>query len=191
MEDVRKLIKEIKDITSTCTSSKKDEVRVMKAMMNDTNYKVAVFEGNGPVGYICPADEIRGFCASVISNTTKIPMVEAEHLASTYEFKKSEAEHMLEFNKEFINTYLATERKLPLGGRKLSNASISKKYVKAGPRSYPKPVGKDKNGNNLYDGSKTYINAYESIKVFSPAPQWVQNKPEQDPVGYTTEDQDY
>ena len=51
MEEVKvvDLIKEIKDGITQRTSSNKDEVRVMKAMLNDRTYEVGVYNKTGRV----------------------------------------------------------------------------------------------------------------------------------------------
>ena len=167
MENVQDLIKEIAGVTGTsrtCTASRKDEVRIMKAMMNDKEYKVAVYDKNGQTGFICPSQELRDMCATVLSATTKISAAEAEHL--------------IEFSKEFVHTYLHTGRKLPLGGREKSNVAFSLKSISEGYRTYPKCIGVDKDGNKQYAAGKTHVNAYESVKVHAPAPAWVEYKEE-------------
>lgn len=173
MEKVEELLEMINKETGTCTASKKDEIRVMKAMMNDTSYEVEVYGNEGKEGTINPSKTLRSFCSSVLSGAAKIPNVEAEHLMENYEFKKSDAEKISEFSKEFVNTYLHSGRKLPLGGREKSNVSLALKVVPPGERSYPKSVGVDKQGNKIYASSKTYVKSFESIKVFASAPSWV------------------
>lgn len=175
MEKVQDLIKEIHGL-DTRTASKKDEVRVMKALMNDKGYKVAVFNREGQVGYICPSQELRQMCASVMSTAAKIPQVEADHLMEDHEFKRSEAEHMIEFSKEFINTYIHTGRKLPLGGRELSSVSLAIKPVPAGERTYPKQIGFNEDGSKKYQSGKSYVQNYESIRVYAPVPAWRSTK---------------
>ena len=44
MENVQQLINEIHNSISQKTASRKDEVRVMRAMLNDMNYKVAEYD---------------------------------------------------------------------------------------------------------------------------------------------------
>ena len=146
--------------------------------MNDKDYKVAVYDKNGQTGFICPSQELRDMCATVLSATTKISAAEAEQLMDNHEFKRSEAEHLIEFSKEFVHTYLHTGRKLPLGGREKSNVAFSLKSISEGYRTYPKCIGVDKDGNKQYAAGKTHVNAYESVKVHAPAPAWVEDKEE-------------
>ena len=173
MEKVNELLEIINKEAGTCTASKKDEVRVMKALMNDATYEVDVYGNDGKEDTINPSKTLRSFCSSVLTNAAKIPAVEAEHLMASYEFKKSDAEKIIDFSKEFVNTYLHSGRKLPLGGREKSNIALALKVVPPGERSYPKSVGVDKNGNKIYASAKTYVQSFESVKVFASAPSWV------------------
>lgn len=177
METVNELLSIINNGPSTCTASKKDELKVMKALMNDTSYNVDVYGANGKERSFNPSTELRDMCASVFSSAAKISINEAKSLMKDHEFKKSEAEQMIEFSKEFIITYLQTGRKLTLGGRKLSNVSLALKKVPAGERTYPKCIGYDKeSGKKIYASGKVYVPAYESVKVYAPNPSWITNK---------------
>lgn len=173
MEKVEELLKNIKGVT--CTASKKDEIRVMKAMLNDKDFKVTVYDKYGKEEEYCPSKSIRNMCASVMSSAAKIPMAEAEHLMESHEFKRSEAEAMIDFSKEYINTYLQTGRKLPLGGRKMSNISIALKHIPGGTRTFPKKVGIDSDGKAIYKTGTSYVKPYDSIKVYAPAPSWLED----------------
>lgn len=177
MEKVKDLIKEIGGV-KTCTSSKKDELRVMRAMMNDMTYKVAVYDSNGPAGFICPSELMRNTCASVMSSAAKIPLQEANHLMAKHEFKRSDAENMINFSKEFINTYISTERKLPLGGRERSNNALTIKHNKAGWHKYPKQVGEHEDGKPIFATGKKWAGAYDTVRTFGPVPAWL---PKEDP----------
>lgn len=170
MEKVQELLNNIKGVT--CTASRKDEIRIMKAMMNDTSFEVTIYSKEGIEGKYCPSEDFRNMCASIMSNAAKIPMAEAKHLMEEHEFKKSEAESMINFSKEYINTYLQTGRKLPMGGREKSNISIALKQIKGGTRSFPKKVGIDNDGKPIYKTGTSYTQPYESIKVYAQAPSW-------------------
>ena len=71
-ESVKNLVKEIKDGLSQTSSSRKDEVRVMKAMLNDPSYEVDEYGKDGVIGTYNPCKDFRGMCTSIISSTTKI-----------------------------------------------------------------------------------------------------------------------
>lgn len=173
MEKVMELVSEIRQNITQVSPSQKDEVRVMRAMLNDREYKVDLYSKDGVVGQYCPAEDVRGMLTNVISSAAKIPQQEAEKLASVYEFKKSDAVTMIDLSKEFINTYVQTGRKLPLGARETSNVSLSRKHVDAGKRPFPKKIGVNADGTGRYDRGEAQVNAYDSVKVHAPCPEWV------------------
>lgn len=183
MTTVKELIKEINmnrnpenNKTTYDTKSRKDELIVMRAMMNDKTYKVDVYGPNGIEETICPSEIFRNTISSIISGTTGISQTESNHLIDNYEFKNNEAKGMIAFSKEFVNTYLQTGRKLPLGGREKSNVSLLKKTIPAGLVKYPVKVGEDEDGRNICRSEQVFVEQYDSIKIFAPCPEWVKNK---------------
>lgn len=174
MENVKDLLKEIKEgLSDKVASSQKDEVRVMRAMLNDKDYRVGIYGKDGKEGEICPSEEARNMITSVISGAAKIPQAEAEKLAEDYEFKKNEAQAMVNISKEFINTYLDSGRKLPLGGRETSNVSLTKKEIPEKVRTFPKKVAVDDNGKAIYKIENTTIKSHSTIKATGSCPAWV------------------
>ena len=167
-ETVQNVIKGIKENLSQRTASTKDEVSVMQTMLNDKTYKVGVFNKNGQVDTYCPAEAARTMSAITISQAARIPMPEAENLMDSYEYSKKEAEAMIGISKEFVNTYLQTDRKMHLGGRESSNVSLLAKHIKAGERRYPISGS---NGSGV-----TQVPAYDSIKVEAPCPVWLKKE---------------
>ena len=130
---VKELVHEIDSTRTQTSASAKDETRVMRAMLNDPDFKVDVYSKSGISGQYCPYEEARSMVANIIKDTTKVSTKEAIELADNYEFGKQEATIMVGLSKEFINTYMDTGRKLPLGGREKSNVSIAKKVKEARP----------------------------------------------------------
>lgn len=173
MENVKSIIESIRDNLSQRGSSQKDEVTVMKAMLNDREYQVGIYSKEGQIGTFCPAEEAREMSASIISGATKISMNEAKQLANDYEFSKNDAQNMINISKEYINTYLQTGRKLPLGGRETSDVSLLRKDVEASQTTYPKCVGEDANGKKIYENQPIEIKAHSSIKVQGSCPEWL------------------
>lgn len=172
MENVKNLVNEIKSGLSQKSSSQKDELRVMKAMLNDKEYEVSVY-GGAEVETFCPAREAREMISSVIKTTTKMSGDEAAKLADAHEFSNKEASCMIGISKEFINTYLDTGRKLPLGGREKSDISLIQKEVKATTRSYPKRVGVNEDGTPRYEREEAPVKAHVTAKVIGPCPSWI------------------
>jgi len=172
MEKVNELVKEIKKNITQVTASQKDEVRVMRAMMNDKEYVVDVYGKDGVEGTFCPSEAVRAMSSSVLASAAKIPQAEAIGLMENYEFKKSEASNLVDLSKEFVSTYVHTGRKLPFGGRSDSDIGVSLKEVEAGMRTYPKQTGVDANGKPVFGHGERYVGAYESLKVHAPCPAW-------------------
>ena len=170
---VKALIKEIAETRTQSSANAKDEVRVAQAMLNDPSYKVDVYSKKGVIGQYCPYDESRAMCASIIKDTTKVSTKEAEELASCYQFSKNDAQTMINFGKEFINTYTQTGRKLPLGGRAKSNVALQLKQKEAKMSSFPS-VTVDAAGNKVYSTSQgKMVPAHNTLKVSGGAPLWL------------------
>lgn len=175
MENVKvnELVAEIKSNLSQKSSSARDEIKVMKAMLNDKDFTVDVYGASGVVDTRCPAKEFRGMVSGIVSATTKIPAAEAEALVDNYECKKSDAIAMINISKDYLNTALKTGRKIPLGATANSDVSIALKEVEATTRLYPKKVGVNADGSARYEKAAAKVPAHESVKVFSPCPTWV------------------
>ena len=173
MENVKTLIEEIKTGLSQVNSSQKDEVRVMKAMLNDPDYKVGVYGKNGLEGTYCPREDAIEMVTSVLHNAASIPNAEAAVIADKYEFTRNEATALLGITKEFMNSYLQTGRKLPLGGRETFDISISGKDVIASTKSFPEKKGFDENGEPIWGKGEKEIKAHMSAKIHASCPPWV------------------
>lgn len=169
---VKGLIEEINSNLSQRNSSRKDEIRVMQAMLSDTSYEVDVYDREGIEKYN-PAKDFQSMCASVMANAAKISDAEAEQLMDGYSVKRSEAASMVNISKEFINTYLHTGRKMSLGAREKSDVSISLNTVPETVRYYPKKIGVNDDGSDRYSKVPATIPAHESIGVHAPCPAWV------------------
>ena len=170
MAKTTELIADIKKNLSQKNASHKDEVAVMQAMLSDPTYEVTVYKKDGPAGSYNPCKDFRGMCSSIIESTTKIPAAEAQSLMENYSVKKGEADTMVNVSKEFIHTYLATGRKLPLGGRATSDVSLSPKSIPESVRSCPRRVGGAGEG---YSRVPTTIPAHDAVRVHAPCPTWV------------------
>ncbi len=176
MEKVQDILKEISSNITQATGSKKDEIAVAKAMLNDKSYNVGVYTKEGKIGTYNPSSAMRHFAASTLSKAAKIPSAEANMLMDNYEFGKAEAEDVIGFSKEFVHTYLNSGRKLPLGGRENSDVALTLKHVEAGKRRYPMVVGIDDAGKKITKPAEKFVPSYEAIKSISPCPSWVRDK---------------
>ena len=183
MSSVQELINEINEsrnkarqegLTRYDTKSQKDEISIMKAMMNDKTYSVDVYGSNGVVQeQYCPAKDIRKTMSGILQNALGVSEEEASHAMDAYEFKNQDAQGMIGFSKEFINTYLQTGRKLPLGGRAKSNVSLIRKTVPGGLMLYPSKV----NGSS-YESQEILVEEYDTIKGIGPCPDWLKHRKE-------------
>lgn len=156
------------DGTYNTRASQKDEQRVMREMLNDREYQVGIYDNSGQVGTYCPAECARNMVAGIISGTTKVSNAEASQLASGYEFGKAEAAQMTTIAKTFVNTYLETGRKLPLGGTESSDASLIMVNVPAGETTYPA-----KNADGTWGTKTNQVPAYGKVKATSPCPTYL------------------
>lgn len=170
MEDVKALVHEIATTRTQQSASRKDEIRVMQAMINDKNFKVATYDKPGEAEYYCPAADLRDALTNQIHKTTKMPLQEAAALADEYEFSRGDATTQVAVAKEFINTYMDTGRKLPLGCRDESNVHLVQKRVEECERTYPKKVGVNEDGSDRYEKATTHVPAHNSIRVISTCP---------------------
>ena len=89
-------------------------------------------------------------------------------------FGKTESEIMVGISKEFINTFVETGRKLPLGGREKSNIALEKRVKEARPNNYPKKIGVDADGKDIYETvNDGMIPSHNTLKVHAGCPDWL------------------
>ena len=176
MANVNEMVSEIRKGLSSRISSHKDETRVMQAMLSDPTYEVTMYSKNGETETYNPCKEFRGMCASIISSAARVPAAEAAAMMENYNVRKSEAESMVGMSKEFINTYLHTGRKLPMGGHEKSDVALSLKEVPETTRSCPHKIGVNDDGTNRYSRTPTIVKAHETIRVHASCPKWVSGK---------------
>lgn len=173
IDSVKAVIDEIQKTRSQSSASQKDEIRVAKAMMNDREFKVDVYGKAGIEGQYCPAEALRTSLADQLHRITKIPTEEAKVLAGEYEYTRNDAATQVDFSKEFVNVYMDTGRKLPLGAREFSDVSLIQREIKAGERSYPCKVGVNEDGTDRYGKATTVVPAHKSIRVISSCPSHI------------------
>lgn len=171
---VAELIDDINETRNSVASNSKDELRVMRAMMNDTSYSVDVYGKDGKEGVYNPSEDMRGMISNIIKTTTHMPKAEADELATNYEFTKSDAQTMLNFSKEYVNTYLDTGRKFGFGGRSDRDIKIVKRVVEEHPNTYSKKIGVNDDGTNRYEQVVNgTIPRFTTVRVYSTCPSWV------------------
>ena len=166
MEDAKKVISEIIESTTKHAVSRKDEISVMKALINDPTFTVQTYT-NDQVSDYKPGEEFRKMISNTISACTKITHKEAAELVNQYDFSRSDAVAIVDLSKEFINTYLNTGRKIALGGRTTSDIELMWKEIPDRTVQVP-----SKNGER----TTAEIPAHGGISVSNPCPSWVKKK---------------
>lgn len=131
VQTMDELMNEIRQTTQhQCSSSRVDEIRVMRTMLNDPNFAVSVYDKNkGYIGKRCPREEAVKFAGNIASSITGLENKSAQELAKDYEFTKRDAIFLIENGRDFTKTYLATGRKLPIVQAETSEAAIFYKSV--------------------------------------------------------------
>ena len=166
-ERVTDLVKDIRTNLKQKSASQKDEVRVMKAMLNDKDFRVGEYTKEGKVGEYSPYEDSRKMVTTILSSAAKIPSAEAKEIANKYEFGKSEANTLINISKEFVNTYVRTGRKFPLGAREDMNVSVQLKEVPEAVKQFPKGgIGSSERG-------QVTIPAHNTLKATGPCPSYL------------------
>ena len=165
MENAKQIIEEVTKGVKQKSSSRKDEITVMKAIMNDPTYSTDIYNGKDEINTYYPSKDLRKVVTNAVSSITKIPNKEAEELVNQYEFTKSDAQAMVNLSKEFIYSYLQTGRKLSLGGRFNSDVQLMWKNIAAREAKIPTGVISKKENN--------IIPEHGGIKVINKCPNWI------------------
>ena len=144
--ELENLIEEIKKSTKQVSINKVDEVRVMKSMLNDTQFRIGIYDKNtGYIGDHCPAEEATMFVKNVIQGATGLDSRDSMHLAEQYEFTNKDAQFMISNMKDFLDVYTQTGRKINIIQNATTDASIYTKEVAANTKMIPsRNVGESK-----------------------------------------------
>jgi hypothetical protein len=120
------LMKNIREATKNQrAASRVDEIKVMRTMLNDPDFKVSIYDRNkGLIGTRCPREESVKFIAGIVSSLTGLEDKAVDELTNKYEFTKKDAIYMLDTQRDFNQTYLSTGRKLPIIQSANSEAAI-------------------------------------------------------------------
>lgn len=172
--EVKEVTKQIRDSIiekgSSRKSSRKDEIDVMKAMLNDDSYIIDVYEkSNSETGYdvkqYAPGQEFKKMVTNIVSDVTGISRKEARELVNHHEFGTADARTIVNLSKEFVNTYLRTGRRLPLGGRIDSDVSMVWKNIESKTLQVPSKIGGER--------KNVEVPAHGAIKTTNPYPRWI------------------
>lgn len=170
MSELNDLINEIKKNTKQISINKVDEVKVMQCMINDSEFKLGVFDKNlGLIGERSPYEESRKFIKNIISGTTGLDGKDSKHLAESYEFTKRDASFLVDNAKDFINVYTTTGRKINLIQNGTTEASVFTRDISSGTKSIP-----DKENPGAIKQVKT--DPYTKLVCTSRRPKYVSSK---------------
>lgn len=162
MENFQEVFNEVKAGVKQKSASKKDEITIMKALMNDSNYSTKIYGTKDGIDTYYPSQELRKVFANAVSDITKIPNKEATELVKNYEFTKADAQTMVNFSKEFTYNYLQTGRKLPLGGRLTSDVELIWKNIAAREANIPSK-----------SNESVIIPEHGGVRAINKAPNWI------------------
>lgn len=169
--NVKELVKGINP--SQKSVNKRDEIAVMKEMLNDKNYSAVVYGNQGPIESFCPGAAATDLAASILSGAADLPKQEAQQLASMYEFTNQDAGNMININNEFINLYLQTGRKYSFGGRQDHEYAIMQKVVEPCTKVYNKQTGINPDGTRIYEKAETQVPGFIGLSTKAGCPTWV------------------
>ena len=142
-----------------------DEVRVMRSMLNDKNFKVDIYDKHkGKVGERCPRSEAVTFLGEATANMTGLDKRTSLQLAENYEFSRKDAIFFINNSKDFLSNYLKTGRKINIVQTEDCEASLLMKPVASKEKLVP-------NGPNG-DRKKTTIPSYNKVVSKSKAPNY-------------------
>jgi ClpP class serine protease len=88
------------------TSSQKDEVSVMRAMLNDDTYHIDLYNNKGCDRLYNMALETKDMISKVVSSQCNISLDQAKRMVNGYEFDNEDAKTMISASKNFVTTYL-------------------------------------------------------------------------------------
>lgn len=175
--ETQNLVESIHNSLKQKGASSRDEVAVMRCILNDKNYVVDVYSSNsGEVEKYCPYDDVRSTYKNVLKSAGMTPD-EAQQVADNYICTNADAKSYVNISKQFIHTYLETGRKLPLGGREQSNVSLIGKTRPERPNIHVSKVGTNEDGSDKFEMVEDgIIPEYKTVKVISPVPSWLKKK---------------
>lgn len=160
--ELEQLVADIKKSTKQVSVNKVDELKVMKAMLNDKNFSLSVYDKNmGYLGQKCPHDNAVRFVKNVIAGATGLDSKDSQHLAENYEFTKRDASFLIENMKDFVEVYTSTGRKMNIMQSAATEAYIYTKPVAATTKCVP---DRDNPGEVKKITTSPYIKLVSSTK---------------------------
>lgn len=126
--ELEQMLSDIRKCTSQRSINKADEVNVMRAMLNDQEFSIGVYDKSmGYIGQRSPHEEATKFVKNILTGTTGLDNKDAQHLAENYEFTKRDANFLLTNMRDYIATYTSTGRKINILQTGTAEAAV---YIK-------------------------------------------------------------
>ena len=160
--ELEQIIAEIKETSTQTSVNKSDEVRVMKAMLNDPNFTIGVYDKNiGYIGQRSPHQEATKFVKNILTGTTGLDSRDAQHLADNYEFTRRDANFMLTNMRDYLATYTAAGRKINIVQTANTEAYVYTKDIDTKKKYVP---DKDNPGKTREIEANPYVKLVSSSK---------------------------
>lgn len=138
MTELEKVLDEVKQSAKQIAINKTDEVKVMVAMLNDKEFKYQKYEKNvGRVGEINPRSQMVNLATDIIFNATGLEKKNCAYLADNLTFTKKDAQTIIELNKEFLDVYTSTGRKINLIQNERTEANVYTKEMGSTTKAIP------------------------------------------------------
>jgi hypothetical protein len=168
-ESMASLMKEIREVTKKQkAASKADEIRVCRAMMNDPEFKVSIYDRTkGLIGERSPREEAVKFITNTASAITGLDVKSTEELANAYKFSNKDAMFILDMTRDFTTTYLSTGRKFPIVQSANSEAAIFNRPVASREKAVPSGAAGHKSAT---------VPAYNKVVCRSKCPKYNTNE---------------
>lgn len=160
--ELEQLVSDIKKNLKQTSINKVDEVRVMKAMMNDKQFTIGVYDkSTGYLGQRSPHEEGVRFLKNILSDATGLDKKDSQHLAEAYEWQNRDANFLLTNMRDFVSVYTSTGRKMNILQNANSEANIFTKDIPEGTKSVP---DKDNPGKTKVVKTKAYTKLVSQTK---------------------------
>lgn len=158
MTELEKVINEVKQSAKQIAINKTDEIKVMTAMLNDKDFKYQKYEKNiGRVGEINPRSQMVNLSTDIIFRATGLEKKNCNILAENLVFTKKDAQTIIDLNKEFLDVYTTTGRKINLIQNEKTEANVYTKEIGSSVKAVP----------NKEDGTIKSIKTSPYIKLAS------------------------
>lgn len=160
--ELENLVEEIRQSTNQIAINKADETRVMRCMLNDPEFSLAVYDKNlGYIGQRCPHDEAVTFVKNIIAGSTGLDGKDSRHLAENYEFTKRDANFLLDNMRDFMQVYMSTGRKINIMQTESTEACLNTTVVKSRDKKIP---DKSNPGNSKFIKTSPFVKLVSSSR---------------------------